>query len=390
MSSRATLALIELENIDTISAELSEHSLQLYLEEFQDRVRSLARPQDDVHDVKPHKMCVILKDIDDPQQLELAGAKLGRLFEPPIAVLDQEMRANVVAAFVPPGRDTPSTKERLQVAEAGLREARRESKPYTILQQAKAEDSTNRIKLIREVEAAIERGEMVLHYQPQIHAGYQNVVGAEALMRWQHPKHGLLSPARFLPYATGPGVMRALTWSALKSGIGTCVRWPASVSVSVNVPPSVLPDPALNDIIGDSLAIFGLAPERLTVEVTEDAMIADPAQTMDRLAALRALGVRVAIDDFGTGYSSLSHLRDLPVDELKIDRSFVQKMLRDSRDRDIVKAVVDLGHTFALKVVAEGVEDEATADALRELGCDILQGYLFGKPVSVREFEAQL
>jgi EAL domain-containing protein (putative c-di-GMP-specific phosphodiesterase class I) len=390
LNAPATLALIELENVDSVSAELSVSSLRLYLEEFQERVRALARNQDEVLDVKPHKICVLFKGIDDPQQLELAGAKLGRLFEAPIAILDQEIRANVVAAFVPPGNKPSSTKERLQVAEAGLREARREGKPYTILQEAKAEDSTNRIKIVREVEAAIEHGEMVLHYQPQIHAGYHNVVGAEALMRWQHPKHGLLSPDRFLPYATGPGMMRSLTWFALKSAISTCVRWPDSISVSVNVPPAILADAVLNDVIGDSLAIFGLAPERLTVEVTEDAMIADPAQTMERLSSLRDLGVRVAIDDFGTGYSSLSHLRDLPVDELKIDRSFVKNMQRDARDQDIVKAVVDLGHTFALKVVAEGVEDEATADTLRGLGCDILQGYLFGKPVSVKEFETQI
>ncbi len=390
MSTADTLALIELVNVDAVSTELGANSLRLYLEEFQERVRALARERDEVLDVQPHKICVILKGIDDPQQLELAGAKLGRLFEAPIAILDQQIRASVLAAFVPPGDNADATKERLQVAEAGLREARREGKPYTILRKPKAEDDDSRIKLIREVESAIERDEMLLHFQPQVHAGYRNLTGAEALMRWQHSEQGLLSPDRFLPYATGPGTMRALTWFALKSAIGTCVRWPESVSVSVNVPPAILADTALNNVICDSLAIFGVAPERLTVEVTEDAMIADPAQTMERLSSLRDLGVRVAIDDFGTGYSSLSHLRDLPVDELKIDRSFVKNMQRDARDRDIVKAIVDLGHTFGLKLVAEGVEDKRTADTLKDLGCDILQGYLFGKPVSAQAFEARM
>jgi EAL domain-containing protein (putative c-di-GMP-specific phosphodiesterase class I) len=387
---RETLALVEIENADEVSAELGQTSLELFLEEFEHRVGRLLRAQDEVIKVQPHKLCVVLRGVWDPQQIELAGAKLTRLFESPIEVLDEEIIAAVHAAFVPPGNDPLDTKARLRIAEAGLKEARKANKPFVVREAVNGSGATVGFKRVREVELAFERGEFVMYFQPKIHAGFRSVVGAEALMRWHVPEHGVRSPAEFLPYLEGAPIMRSLTWFSIKSAVAQCASWPEHVGVAINVPPYLLHDTDLIPAVQDALAIFGIGPERLTLEITEEAMIEDPEQALLALGSLRDTGVKIAIDDFGTGYSSLAYFRDLPVDELKVDRSFVSRMLEHPKDHDIVKAIVDLAHNFSLKVVAEGVEDEETADALEALGCDTLQGYWFGKPVPGEQFKASL
>ena len=385
----STLALVEIENVDEVSTVLGHESLELFFGEFEDRIGHLVRPQDDVVKVQPHKLCVLLRDVSDPLQIELAGAKLTRLFDPPIEIFDEEIKTTVLAAFVPPGEANLDTKTRLRIAEGGLRVARRDNKPYVVTGSVVEEPTAIAIKRKREIELAFDRGEFTMYFQPQIHAGYGNVIGAEGLMRWHDPKEGVRPPGDFIPYSDLDS-MRALTGFAIKSSVAQCVHWDDGVTVGVNVSPVLLHDAQLIPTIRDALAIFGLAPERLTIEITEEAMIVDPVQALRVLAELHETGVRISIDDFGTGYSSLAYFRDLPADELKVDKSFVTHMLERPKDRDIVKAVIDLAHNFSMKVVAEGVEDEATAEALSALGADILQGYWFSKPVPDAEFRKLL
>jgi len=229
-----------------------------------------------------------------------------------------------------------------------------------------------------------------LYFQRKVHAAYRNVVGAEALMRWHHPEQGVLPPSAFLSSIKKGGLLEQLTWFAIKAAIAQCRRWPEEVHVAVNIPPAVLLSAQLESVLRDAFAIFSLPPQRVTLEVTEDAVIADPARALQTLDALRRLGVRLSIDDFGTGYSSFAYLRELPVDELKIDRAFVQELGSDRKNRGIVKAVVELAHGLGLKVVAEGVEDAETAEILQRMGCDLLQGYWFGKPVPHEQFLSDL
>ncbi len=385
-----TLALVELTNADDVGLELGDSSLELLLGEFETRLRGLARREDELVPLEAHKFCVVLRDLEDPYQVELAAAKLVRLFEETVSLLDEEVRAEVCAAFVPPAEPRLDTKARLKLAERTLREARAAGRPYLIRSPKEQRGDDQDRKREREIRQALDEGEFVMYFQPQVHAGYRNVVGAEALMRWHNVEHGVRSPAEFLPYIRQPDLLRQLSWFAIKSSISVAARWPDPVGVAVNLPPSLLRDPELVTVIGDSLDIFALEPGRLTLEITEDAMIEDPDEAMLILDGFRRQGVRIAVDDFGTGYSSLAYFRDLPVDELKIDRSFVSRMLERSQDRDIVKAIVDLAHNFSLKVVAEGVEDEATAQALQALGCDLLQGFLFGEPQRGDDFLASL
>ena len=380
-----TLALVELINREDVAAELGSGCLELFLDEFEQRLKQMMRSRDEFIRIEPHKICLLLRDVRDPQMLELAGAKLERLFETPIELLGEAIRPDVRAAFVPPGPKSLDTKARIQIAEAALRDLRRTDKHFIIRDAHEVRHTNQEFRREREIEQALDRGEFVLYYQAQIHAGYRNLVGAEALMRW-HSRDGVRAPAEFIPYAKKPELQRQITWFAIKSAIAAVSNWPDGLNVAVNVPPALLRDAGLQAVVSDALAIFGCAASRLTLEITEDAMIDDPEEAMIILDAFRTMGVRIAIDDFGTGYSSLSYFRDLPVDELKVDRAFVSKMLEQPKDAEIVKAIIDLAHNFSLKVVAEGVEDEATALTLQQLGCDILQGYHIGRPVPEADF----
>ncbi len=385
-----TLALVALDNSEEIFAARGEISHDLFVEEFQERVKQLARPIDKVVAVQPHKLCVLLRGVEDPVQIELAAAKLIRLFEPPISVIDEDIQARVRAAFVTPGQACQDENTRLRSAEAGLSEARRANAPFVIRDGGSADPGVDSFERGRDVQAAFDRGEFVMYFQSQVQAAFRNVVGAEALMRWHDPKLGVRGPAEFLPYLGDRAILQSMTWFAIKSSVAQCAAWPSELSVSVNVSPLLARDDALVAHVKDSLAIFDLAPSRLTLEITEDVMLDEPGQALDILIKLSELGVKIAIDDFGTGYSSLSYFRDLPVNELKIDRSFISKMLERPRDHDIVKGIVDLAHHLSLEVVAEGVEDNLTADELQALGVDRLQGYWFSEPLSDEAFRASI
>ena len=386
----STLLLVELSNADEVYDDLGHGSMELFAAEFESRLRQLARPRDEVVQILPNKYCLVLQDVWDPEQVELAAAKLTRLFEEPVSLLDEEIQPQVHAAFVPPGNRRLDRKAQVRIAESALREAQKANVAYVVRDAVETRSRSDNAKREREVARAMDEGEFVMYFQPQVHAGYRNLLGAEALMRWHSPKKGVLPPAEFLPYTNRPEVLRTFTWFALKSAIGAACGWPGELGVAVNVPPSLLRDKDLVSVVGDALEIYCLTPGRLTLEITEDAMIEDPDAAMINMDSFRTRGVRIAIDDFGTGYSSLSYFRDLPVDELKVDRSFVMKMQQEPKDRDIVKAIIDLAHNFSLKVVAEGVENEQTADALQALGCDVLQGYFIGEPVPSEEFRQYL
>ena len=243
---------------------------------------------------------------------------------------------------------------------------------------------------MREIEQAFERGEFVMYFQPQVDARFRHVTGAEALMRWHSPQRGILGPNEFIPLAERSSLIRPLNWFAIKSAISHCARWSDPLTVAVNIPPLLLQNEELIQVVQDALAIFDLPPGRLILEITENSMIEDPQNTLATLGRLRDVGVKIAIDDFGTGYSSFAYFRDLQVDELKVDRSFVSEMRTRPRDRDIVKAVIDLAHNFSLQVVAEGVEDEETAVELTALGCDVLQGFWIGRPKPADQFELRI
>jgi EAL domain-containing protein (putative c-di-GMP-specific phosphodiesterase class I)/nitrogen-specific signal transduction histidine kinase/ActR/RegA family two-component response regulator len=244
--------------------------------------------------------------------------------------------------------------------------------------------SPDRVALVADLRRAIERDELVLHYQPQVDVRTGGFVAVEALMRWPHPERGLLAPDTFIPLAEQTQLIRPLTRWAIGAALRQSVAWQAAglaIPVAVNLSAHDVQDPGLPEVVAELLAASGASANHLRLEITESSLLADPERARENLVALRALGIRIAIDDFGTGYSSLNYLQRLPVDELKIDKSFVQSMATDEGARSIVRAVIDMADDLGLGVVAEGIEDRATWEVLAALGCDMAQGYYFSPPL---------
>jgi EAL domain-containing protein (putative c-di-GMP-specific phosphodiesterase class I) len=244
--------------------------------------------------------------------------------------------------------------------------------------------SPQRLALVGELRRAVAEGELVVHYQPRVEMASGEVRRVEALVRWDHPDRGLLSPGEFLPLAEHTGLIRPVTRYVLDAALRDCASWDQNgfgTGVSVNLSGRDLLDFELADEVERLLRKHGLDAARLELEITENTILIDPERVRAVLARLRELGVTLAIDDFGTGFSSLGQLKRLPVDIVKIDKSFVLGMENNENDDVIVRSTIDLGHNLGLRVVAEGVETQETWDRLLALGCDTAQGFYLSRPL---------
>jgi EAL domain-containing protein (putative c-di-GMP-specific phosphodiesterase class I) len=238
---------------------------------------------------------------------------------------------------------------------------------------------------------AITRDELVLHYQPKIDVATRRLVGVEALVRWQHPEQGLLGPGQFIPIAERSGLIGPLTATVLARAPEQARAWleaGTELAMAVNVAPRVLADADFPDAVARALATAGVPARLLELEITESGLMQEPARTLEHLERLHALGVRLSIDDFGTGYSSLSRLRRLPIDHIKIDRSFVGDLQAGGPDAKIVRSAIGLGQSLGLRVIAEGVETEDVLETLAFFGCDEAQGFHIARPLPAEALEA--
>ncbi len=285
-----------------------------------------------------------------------------------------------IVAFPEHGGDAGTL---LQRAELAMFSAKRSQTRYRIYSAELDPKSQKRIALASELRDALTGNAFVLHYQPQVELATGAVVAVEALIRWAHPQRGLVPPAEFIPFAEQSGLIVEITPWVIREALRQLRDWRAAgidLRVSVNVAMRNLRDPGFLSQIEELVAAAGVPPAALTLEITEGTIMLEAERTLDLLQRFRAMGVAVSIDDFGTGYSSLAYLGRLPVDEVKIDKSFVMA-LRDPGNRAIVEAVIQLGHAFGLRVVAEGVKDGPTWDTIRALPCDLAQGYFMSEPV---------
>ncbi|GAA1038743.1 hypothetical protein GCM10009557_55580 [Virgisporangium ochraceum] len=260
--------------------------------------------------------------------------------------------------------------------------------PQTLVHQP------NRLLLLGDLRRALERqDELALYYQPKVGLNVDRLCGVEALVRWNHPVRGMVSPAEFVPIAESTGLINRLTVHVLALALRQARSWLDAgheIPVAVNLSPRCLLEPTLLDTVRDLLTRHGVPARLLRLEVTETAVMGNPTLALETLTGLHRQGVRLAIDDYGTGYSSMAYLKKLPVDELKVDRSFILNMTASDNDAILVRSAIDLGHNLGLTVVAEGVETAEHVDALRLLGCDIAQGYHFARPMPAAEVVAWL
>jgi EAL domain-containing protein (putative c-di-GMP-specific phosphodiesterase class I) len=238
------------------------------------------------------------------------------------------------------------------------------------------------------IRTAIDQRALTLLYQPKVELTSGRVVGAEALLRWHHPKHGSVPPDEFIPIAESTALIHPLAWFVLETALVQARRWQQSgisLGLAVNLSVRNLLEPTLSERVAELLARVGVAPDTLTLEITESGVMTDPEAAIAVLWALRRVGVRLSVDDFGTGYSSLAYLKRLPVDEVKLDKSFVLNMTHDADDAAIVRSTIELAHNLGLQLVAEGIEDQKTLELLTALGCDLAQGYHLARPMPADE-----
>jgi EAL domain-containing protein (putative c-di-GMP-specific phosphodiesterase class I)/GGDEF domain-containing protein len=388
-SNNSVLGLVELADADDLIEMHGSASFNVLRDVFHDRLKDWVRPKDQWRLLKNNRICVILKDIGSEGELELAAAKLGRIFKEPHYHLGRPMPLEVAAGFAELKGQNKDMKLAMQQAGIALKQAKKSSQLFDVYSPEFGMNAEDERKLVERLELALELGELQLYYQPKVHAGYRSLIGAEALMRWHTKDRKVIMPDQFIDVAERHEVIKPMTWWTIKSAVARLARWPEELAIAVNISPVLLMEDEILSVVQDALEIHGVAPARLNLEVTESIMVDNQNVMLSQLARLREIGVKISIDDFGTGFSSLAYFRDLPVDEIKIDKSFVMRMLESEKDHAIVKAVIDLAHNFSLKVVAEGVESMEIAERLADMRCDILQGYVFDKPLPVVEFERQ-
>jgi diguanylate cyclase (GGDEF)-like protein len=279
-----------------------------------------------------------------------------------------------------------TAEELLRRADIAMYDAKQAHMRMQVYQTGRDAVHLYRLSLVNDLRRAIPNGELELYYQPKLNLGSRQVRHVEALLRWNHPQHGQIPPDEFIPLAEHSGIIRMLTDWVMHEVIRQCAAWSAQrldIGVALNLSAMDLGCGDLPELLSVHLATYQVDPARIILEVTETAVMRDAVYALEVLNRLRACGVKLAIDDFGTGYSSLSHLKRLPVNELKIDKSFVMTMAEDNDDAVIVRSTIELAHNMGLKVVAEGVEDTRTLEMLRGYRCDVAQGYLISRPLPV-------
>jgi diguanylate cyclase (GGDEF)-like protein len=368
---------------DTLGHQSGDHVLRLLAQ----RLRTVMRDSDTVARLGGDEFGVLAPGTADIETAEQLADRIRRAMERPFAVggLTLEVEASIGIAVCPDHGDDVETL--IRHADVAMYLSKETHRPE--LYAAEHDHySPDRLALVGELRRAIDEGELVVYYQPRVDLASGAALQAEALIRWLHPERGVLAPSEFLPLAQHTGIVRMLTQHVLVTALQQCRVWQdlgLDVGVGVNLFGRDLLDIGLADEVGRLLASSGVEPGRLELEITEDTILIDPMRTTAILEQLSERGVSLAIDDFGTGYSSLSYLKRLPVNVLKIDKTFVSRMEVDENDEVIVRSTIELAHNLGLLVVAEGVETEETLVRLLELGCDTAQGYHLSPPVSGEE-----
>jgi diguanylate cyclase (GGDEF)-like protein len=386
------LLLIDLDRFKEINDTFGHQYGDLLLQQIEPRLRTVLAGGDVVARLGGDEFAVLLTDADAAHAERVARQLLLALDEPfSVAGYTLDIGGSIGISVCPEHASDPDLL--LRRADIAMYVAKRSSRGLAVYSPEHDQHSPDRIALVGELRRAIDNDELVLLYQPKVSLQTGRTIGVEALVRWHHPRRGLVAPDQFVPLAEQTGLIRALSRWVLDTALRQARAWRKAgldVPIAVNLSMRDLHDPELPDIVAMLLAAWQVPSSSLMVEITENGLMADPARALTTVAALRAMGIRIAIDDFGTGYSSLAYLKRLPVDELKIDRSFVRELAANRDDLAIVRSTIGLGHDLRLKIVAEGVEDVETLALLRSLGCDIGQGYHIGRPVTADALFEQL
>ena len=382
------IIMMDLNRFKEINDTLGHHFGDELLKEIGRRLARMLRESDTIARLGGDEFAVTCYVRDQAEAAQVAR-RIGSALEGSFILgsVSIEVSASMGIALCPLHAEDAETL--MKRADVAMYDAKKNHKLFATYEPGRDEHSLRRLAILSELRNAIARDELQLHYQPKIDAKNNKAVHAEALVRWEHPVHGLLKPDEFIPLAEQSGNIGMITKWVLRQAIHDCGEWHAAglnLTIAVNLSALDLFDSKLPHYIDEVLNEASLPASKLVLEITESAVMKDPAYAMKILTDLKNRGVTLAIDDYGTGYSSLAHLKRLPVDELKIDKSFVTNLINASQDVMIVRSTIELGHNMGLKVIAEGVEDAETWRILEDLGCDMAQGYYFSPPLPIREF----
>jgi diguanylate cyclase (GGDEF)-like protein len=380
---RVAVLLMDLDRFKEVNDTLGHKAGDALLTEVGSRLQRVLRASDTIGRLGGDEFGISIS-VSTMDDLLPVMERIRQSLEAPVMLeeLSIGIETSIGVAFYPDHGDDGDML--LQHADAAMYAAKEENAYYTVYDAGSHGFDPARVTLISELRSAIENRELVVHYQPKADLSTGEIESVEALVRWQHPKRGLVFPDEFIPLAQQTALIKPLTLYVIEEAIGQCLAWQKEdihLGVAVNLSPRNLLDTTFPQQVAELLAKHRFSPDLLELEITESAMLANPFRTKIVLDELGRMGIHLSIDDFGIGYSSLAYLKGLPVDEIKIDRSFVMKMIEDADDAVIVRSTIDLGRNLGLEVVAEGVESEAIWNRLKELGCTTAQGYYLSRPV---------
>jgi diguanylate cyclase (GGDEF)-like protein len=375
--------LLDLDRFKEVNDTLGHHCGDELLNDVAQRLQSALRPTDTVARLGGDEFAVVIPGAAEPGLVAVAGRILLALEHP--FVLDGlplDVEASVGIAIAPEhGEDVETLLQRADVAMYAAKEARAR---YAVYDPATDDNRPERLTMIGELRRALEARELVLHYQPKARLADRAVTSVEALIRWQHPTRGFVPPDEFVPLVEHTALIRPLTSFVLDEAMRQCAEWRSEgieLSVSINVATRNVLDSNFPDEVAAALERHAVPADALEIELTETSVLADPRKAQRVMERLRAMGVKLSIDDFGRGYSSLSYLSELPIEVIKIDRSFVLGMDTNEHQAKIVQSTIHLGRSLSLEVVAEGVETSESWNRLLALGCDSAQGYFLARPL---------
>ncbi|MGA8259910.1 MAG: EAL domain-containing protein [Arenicellales bacterium] len=388
------LLVIDIDRFKLVNDGYGQAAGDELLRMLSDRLLSTVRDGDTVARLGADSFAILATDLARPDDALTIARKIQAATTTPYLIDGREVRLTVsigASAFPRDGNDVDSL---LRNANAAMHRVKSEGQNgFQFYAANMTRDAADKVELENALRAALDRGELALHYQPQIHLESGRIVGVEALMRWNHPERGSVSPGIFIPIAEHTDLIHLLGKWAFMEACGQLKRWGGDAAVlrmAVNVSARQFRGPELTKIIERALSASGVQPQLLELELTESVLVEDPEDASQKLNRLKELGVKLAIDDFGTGYSSLSYLSRLPIDCLKIDREFLDRIPGKHYDTAIVQAIISLARSLELDVIAEGIETREQLSFLRDHGCPEGQGFLFARPVPPDSMEALL
>jgi len=388
-----SLMMMDLDRFKYVNDTLGHPIGDLLLCEVAKRLQaSLHRASDTVARLGGDEFAVLLPT-EDMEAAKMIAARMLKALEEPTMIEGQLVDIGVSIGIVGFPQNGSDMNVLLQRADIAMYTAKRTNTGFALYDEKHDHHSAERLSLMSELRQAVEHDQLTLYYQPKVDLATHTVKYVEALIRWEHPTRGFVAPDQFIPFAEQTGYIKTISRWVADKAIHQCAMWREQgieLAVSVNVSARELIQSTLPEMFQSMLQKYDVPAEWIWVEITESAILDDPDHAIETLERLRALGIRISIDDFGTGYSSLSYLKRMPVDELKIDKSFVMGMTNHKDDETIVRSTIDLGHNMGLKVVAEGVETEEMLEQLKEMRCDLVQGYHLSRPLPPAKLELWL